>query len=93
MISLQNLSSPAGYKEGVASQINGSAPGERELTIAWLPLVGEESEEILAQVVTDEEGKPEAEETASTGKVSAVLSNDENVAAATSPCVGDWSKL
>ena len=94
MISLPNLSSPAGYRGGVGtSQINGSTSGERVLTRAWLLTAGEEPEELLAQAVIGEVVNTEAEEYTSTGKVSAVLSKDENEAVATPPSVEDWSKF
>ena len=52
--------------------MNGSAEGDKELTIVWQPIA--EEKEALEQVLLGKEDETDSEETASTGKVSTVLS-------------------
>ena len=72
--------------------MNGSAAGERELTIGW-HLLAEEKGKVLAQVLTGEEAETDSEEIASTGNVSAELSTGKNEAAVILSTVRDCGKV
>ena len=58
--------------------MNGSAEGDKELTIVGQPIAEEKG--ALAQVLLGKEDKTDSEETASTGEVSTVLSTGKNEA-------------